>query len=187
MPRNTKRKLVDPAGPDDALAMLTADHKKVQALFAQVERMQDKDEETAKGEIVRQICNELTIHTRIEEEIFYPAVRKAIDDDDLMDEADVEHAGAKDLVEQLKNMQPADDHYDAKVTVLGEQVEHHIKEEQNEMFPKVRKSDLDTVALGAEMADLKLELMEELSLYPDFSKPARSSRMADKHSRRELH
>ena len=86
--------------------------------------------------MVRKICNELTVHAQIEEEIFYPAVRKAIDDGDLMDEALVEHAGAKELISQLEAMDPEDELYDAKVTVLGEQIDHHVKEEEGEMFPR---------------------------------------------------
>jgi hypothetical protein len=96
--------------------------------------------------------------TKVEEEIFYPAVRAAIDDDDLMDEADVEHAGARELIAQLEDMEPGDDHYDAKVTVLGENVDHHVKEEQDEMFPKARKAKLDLAALGAAMLERKREL-----------------------------
>lgn len=94
-------------------------------------------------------------HTQIAEEIFYPAFRMAIDDDDLMDEADVEHAGAKELIAQLVGMEPGDDHYDARVTVLGENIDHHVKEEQDEMFPKAKKAKLDLAALGAQMIKRK--------------------------------
>jgi hypothetical protein len=91
-------------------------------------------------------------------------VRKAIDDDDLMDEADVEHDEVKALIAQLESMQPGDDHYDAKVTVLGENVDHHVKEEEGEMFPKARKADIDGVALGKRMASRKTELKTEMAL-----------------------
>jgi hypothetical protein len=94
---------------------------------------------------------------RVEEEIFYPAVRAVIDDDDLMDEADVEHTEAKELIAQLEGMEPGDDHYDAKVLVLGENIDHHVQEEQNEMFPKVRKAKIDTAALGAQILQRKQE------------------------------
>jgi hypothetical protein len=97
-------------------------------------------------------------HEIPEEEIFYPAVRAAIDDADLMDEADVEHAGAKELIAQLVAMEPGDDHYDAKVTVLGENIDHHVKEEQGEMFPKAKKAKLDLAALGTKILARKKEL-----------------------------
>ena len=141
----------------DAIAMLMADHKKVKSLFDQFKKMKDGSEEE-KAAVVEQICAELTVHAELEEEIFYPAVREKIGDEDLMDEALVEHAGAKDLIAQLENMNPGDDLYDAKVTVLGEQIDHHVKEEEGEMFPKVKKAKVDTTALGAEMASRKEEL-----------------------------
>ena len=147
----------------DAIALLTADHKAVKALFKQFEaltKQDDADEE--KAALVAKICDEITIHAQVEEEIFYPAVREAIEDDDLMDEADVEHASAKDLIAQLEGMSPGDDHYDAKVTVLGEQIDHHVEEEEKEMFAKVKKSGLDLLALGQEMAMRKQELMDTL-------------------------
>lgn len=150
--------------PDDAIAMLTADHKKVKALFKQFANAKEGTGDDEKTAIVRDICNELTIHSTIEEEIFYPAVRKAIDDSDLMDEALVEHAGAKELVAQLKDVSPDDELYDAKVTVLGEQVNHHVKEEEGEMFPKARRAKVDTAALGAKMLRRKLAIMQELGV-----------------------
>ena len=143
----------------DAIALLTEDHKRVQQLFKEFEALGDKAT-SSKRELAEQICNELTIHTAIEEEIFYPAAREAIDDDDLMDEADVEHSAAKDLIAQIQEMDADGSHYDAKVKVLGEEVEHHIGEEQDEMFPKIRKSDLDLKALGAAMAERKAELQQ---------------------------
>jgi hemerythrin superfamily protein len=150
------------AAPEqDAIALLIADHKKVKGLFSQFDKLKD-DRAEEKSTLVAVICNELKIHTAIEEELFYPAVRKAIDDEDLMDEALVEHAGAKDLIAQLENMDAEDDLYDAKVTVLGEQIEHHVKEEEGSMFPKAKKTKLDTVALGAKMLERKKELLEEM-------------------------
>jgi len=138
--------------------MLIADHKKAQKAFKDFEKLKKGGNKRGKSAIVRQTCADLTVHAKIEEEIFYPAVRKAIKDTDLMDEATVEHAGAKDLIAELESMQPGDDLYNAKFTVLGENVNHHIKEEQNEMFPKVRKTKLDLVALGQQMAQRKAEL-----------------------------
>ena len=148
----------------DAIALLTADHKTVKGLFQAFEKIKDqKDSQDEKAELVRRICAELTVHATIEEEIFYPAVREAIDDEDLMDEADVEHASAKELIAQLEAANPGDDQYDAKVTVLGEMIDHHVKEEEGEMFPKARKA-VDVEALGAELAARKAELAGELGL-----------------------
>jgi len=148
----------------DAIAMLMADHKKVKKLFSDFDKLKEKGSDEDKSEIVEQICNELKIHTELEEEIFYPAVRNAIDDGDLMDEALVEHAGAKDLIAQLEDASPDDDLYDAKVTVLGEQIDHHVKEEEGDMFPKAKKAKVDTEALGATMLKRKVTLMAKLGV-----------------------
>lgn len=147
-------------GAMDAILILTEDHKKVKRMFTDFEKLMESedDNEEEKGALVEEICHELTIHTLIEEEIFYPAVRAAIDDDDLMNEADVEHAGARDLIAQLEEMEPGDDYYDAKVTVLGENIDHHVKEEHDDMFPKAKKAKLDLAALGAQMLKRKQEL-----------------------------
>lgn len=148
----------------DAIAMLTADHKKVKKLFSEFAKLKDEGAKEDKTAIVGQICNELKIHTQLEEDIFYPAVRKAIEDPDLMDEALVEHAGAKDMVAQLENANPDDELYHAKVTVLGEQIEHHVKEEEGHMFPQAKKAKVDLHALGATMFKHKSALMEKLGL-----------------------
>lgn len=144
--------------PDDAIALLIADHKKVKDLFEQYDALGDRSKANKK-KVAAQICLELTIHTHLEEEIFYPAVRGPIADEDLMDEALVEHAGAKDLIAQISEMDPGDDLYDAKIKVLSEQIDHHVGEEEDEMFPKVRKTKVDLVALGQRMAERKEELM----------------------------
>ncbi|MGZ8295067.1 MAG: hemerythrin domain-containing protein [Telluria sp.] len=143
---------------NDAIALLTADHKKVKDLFEQFEALSDRSK-VNKKKIADQICMELTVHAQVEEEIFYPAVRKPIKDDDLMDEAVVEHASAKELIAQISEMDPGDDLYDAKVKVLSEQIDHHVEEEEGEMFPKVRKSGVDLAELGEQMAARKEELM----------------------------
>jgi len=145
----------------DAIALLTADHKEVRQLFAQFKGLKEDASNEEKSAIVEQICIALTIHAEIEEEIFYPAVREAIDDSDLMDEALVEHAGAKELIAQLQDMDPEEDLYDAKVTVLGEQIDHHVEEEEGEMFPKAKKAKLDISELGAQMAKQKELLMAQ--------------------------
>ena len=149
----------------DAIVMLTADHKKVKDIFKRFETLKEQDgADEEKAALAQQVCSELKIHAQIEEEIFYPAARAAIDDDDLMDEANVEHTAAKELIAEIEVMEPGDDLYDAKVTVLGEQIDHHATEEEEEMFPKVKKAKLDTAALGLQMYDLKMDLMEEMGL-----------------------
>jgi len=159
---------------DDAIALLTEDHRKVQALFKQFESLKESEgKRDDKAALVQQICTELTLHALVEEEIFYPAVRKAIDDDDLMDEADVEHTSAKALIIELMTGRPGDDHYDAKVTVLGEYINHHVREEEGEMFPKARK-EVDTAALGKKLAARKAQLMEEMAREGDGAKQRRA-------------
>jgi hemerythrin superfamily protein len=141
----------------NAVKLLKADHKEVAALFKKFETSDDPE----KGEIAEQICQMLAVHAQIEEEIFYPAARAGLEEDDadLVDEATVEHASMKDLVSQIESADPADDLFDAKVKVLGEYVTHHVKEEEGELFPKVEKTDLDLEELGTELAERKAELM----------------------------
>ena len=153
--RRSTRKSAAPA-KKDAIALLRADHKKVDDLFKQYDKARS---DSRKQALAQQICQELIVHTTVEEEIFYPAVRGAIKDADLMDEADIEHASAKELIAQLQAGKPGDDHYDAKVTVLGEYIRHHVKEEQNEMFPKAKKTKLDMLALGEQIAERKAQLL----------------------------
>ncbi|MBZ2208353.1 hemerythrin domain-containing protein [Massilia soli] len=141
----------------DAIALLTEDHAKVKAMFEQYEGLGDRAYAT-KQKLAIQICTELTKHATAEEEIFYPAVRAATKEDDLLDEATVEHASAKDLIEQIMSMDSEDELFDAKVKVLGEQIEHHVEEEEGEMFPKARKAGLDLVALGEEIQARKDEI-----------------------------
>lgn len=147
---------------NDAIAMLTADHKKVKKLFKDFEKLKESGGDEDKQEVVSEICTELSIHAQLEEEIFYPAVRRAIDDDDLMDEAIIEHAGAKELIAQLEATNPSEPFYDAKVTVLGEEIDHHVEEEEGDMFVKAKKSKLNLVVLGSQMALRKEALMAEL-------------------------
>jgi len=145
----------------DAITLLMKDHREVEALFKKFEEA--KDDNSEKADIVAQICDALSDHAAIEEEIFYPAAREALSEkgEDLLDEAEVEHASIKSLVEQLEEAEPDDELYDAKVKVLTEYVKHHVKEEEGEMFPKVKKTDLDLGQLGAEMFERKTELMAE--------------------------
>jgi hemerythrin-like domain-containing protein len=142
----------------DAIALLTKDHREVAEMFEQFEQLSDRAK-ASKKRLVDQITTALKLHTQIEEEIFYPAVREASDAlGDSVDEAVVEHAAAKDLIAQLDEMDPDDELYDAKVKVLSEQIEHHVEEEEKEMFPKVKKLGLDLAALGQDMAARKDEL-----------------------------
>ena len=113
-------------------------------------------------QLVSRICMELTVHAQIEEEIFYPAVKQALNDHEIVPEAMVEQATMKDLIAQIEGIEPDGEMYDAKVKVLSEYVKHHVKEEHSEMFPKAKASDLDLVQLGAQMSARKEELMAEI-------------------------
>lgn len=140
----------------EAIALLKADHKLVSMLFEQYETAKSS---TKKKSIVSQICTELTVHAQLEEEIFYPQVRAALKDKELIPEAIVEHATLKELIAQIEDGEPSDDLYDAKVKVLSEYVKHHVKEEQNEIFPKAKASKLDMYALGEQLLQRKEELL----------------------------
>jgi hemerythrin-like domain-containing protein len=147
-----------------ALDLLRADHQRVSMLFREFDSLKGlDDEDERKAELVDDICYELTVHTMLEEEIFYPVLRSAIGNDELMDEADVEHAGARDLISQLEVMYPGDDHFDATVSVLGEEVGHHIEKEEGEMFEAARRAGIDLARLGEQLAARRAELEEDLS------------------------
>ena len=145
------------AKPQDAIAMLRADHKKVSEMFEKYEGLRS---EKQKEELALKICKELTVHAQLEEEIIYPAAREAIDDEDLMDEAVVEHQSAKELIAQIEESSPDEEFFDAKVKVLGEYIKHHVKEEQNEMFPEMKSKGLDLKALGEQLRLRKAELLK---------------------------
>jgi hypothetical protein len=142
----------------DAIVLLKADHRKVEELFEKYENARGK-----KADIAHQICLELTIHTKIEEEIFYPACRKAGIESAIMDEANVEHDGAKALIAELEAGSPDDDFYDAKVKVLSEEIKHHVKEEEQPkgIFAQAKELNLDLADLGQQMAARKEELMAD--------------------------
>ena len=140
----------------DATAILRADHQHVSELFAEYEKAHSP---AKKKELVSQICTELTVHAQIEEEIFYPAVKQALKDRQLVPEATVEHASLKNLVAEVEDVEPDGEMYDAKIKVLSEYVKHHVKEEQNEMFPKAKSSGLDLVALGTMLSERKAQLL----------------------------
>jgi hemerythrin superfamily protein len=155
--RSSARKTATP----DAIKLLKDDHRQVEEWFEQFDK---SNSASKKQKLATQICLALRIHTQIEEEIFYPACREAGVEEDTMDEADVEHNGAKNLIEEIEAGKPGDDHWDAKVTVLGEMIKHHVKEEEQRdgMFAKAKKADLDLDALGEELKARKDELMKQM-------------------------
>jgi hemerythrin superfamily protein len=143
-----------------AVELLKEQHDKVKKAFKEFEKLGREDAE-AQQQLVQRVCEDLKLHTTLEEELFYPAAREAIDDEDILNEAQVEHETAKMLIEQLENMGPEDPNFHATFTVLGEYVVHHVKEEEGEMFPQVKKTDLDLEELGARMRRRMEELMGE--------------------------
>lgn len=162
--RTPARKTAPPSVTTDAIALLKADHAEVKSCFKAYQKLVDADAGAEERQpLAEQICMLLTVHAAIEEEIFYPAAREVLaeEDLDLVDEADVEHASAKELIAQIKAMSPDEDHYDAKVKVLGEYIDHHVKEEQDELFPAVKKAGLDTKAVGEQLFARKDALMAE--------------------------
>ena len=150
----------------DACDLLDADHKAVKKMFKEYEELAGSRARSAaqkKMELARQICHELTVHAQIEEEIFYPALRDALKDTDTLAEAEVEHQSAKDLIAQIEAMPEPDEMFDAKVKVLGEYIDHHVKEERNEIFVKARASrKLDLVSMRETLEMRKEELMAEM-------------------------
>jgi hemerythrin superfamily protein len=150
----------------EAFTLLKSDHREVDALLKQFERAR----RNAKSAIAERICTALTVHAQIEEEIFYPAAREVLRaaDQDLIEEADVEHASLKNLIRQIQGRASSDDSYTAKVTVLGEYTKHHVKEEESELFPKLRKSRFDAKDVGQRLAARKGELMAQ-SGHPESS------------------
>ena len=155
-------------GAKDACDLLDADHKAVKKLFKEYDELSEsraRNTSQRKKELAQQICQELTVHAQVEEEIFYPAIREAIKDTDLIAEASVEHQTAKDLIAQIQGMGEPDEMFDAKVKVLGEYIDHHVKEEKGEIFPKARAArKLDLVAMREEIEARKEELMSEMSV-----------------------
>jgi hemerythrin superfamily protein len=161
MPTTTKR------AEQDACSLLDTDHRNVKKLFKAYEELtKSKAASSAqkKRDLANEICMELTVHAQIEEEIFYPGLREAIKETDLLEEAEVEHASAKDLIAQIQEATDIDDKFDAKVTVLGEYIDHHVKEERTQIFVKARAArGLDLVAMREQLEARKEELMAELT------------------------
>jgi hemerythrin superfamily protein len=144
----------------DAIALLKADHREVEGWFDKFEKTKS---DAKKQKLADQICKALEAHTEIEEEIFYPACREAGVAEDMMDEADVEHNAAKKLIAEIEAGKAGDDHWDAKVHVLGEMISHHVKEEEQRdgMFAKAKKSDLDLDELGEQLQQRKSQLIKQ--------------------------
>jgi len=163
----------------DAIELLKEDHRNVEGIFKQFEKLQEDDTaDESKRALVERACAALTVHTRIEEEIFYPAVRDVLQDEILGEEALVEHSTAKELIASLEALEPGEPFYDATFTVLAEYVKHHVKEEETEMFPQVKKAKLDLHELGAQMKQRKDELEDEdgpIESGPVSERPARDA------------
>jgi len=158
--KSTARRTAASSRQPDGVQLLKADHREVEKLFSQFEKARGDEQ---KLQIARQICMELRIHTQIEEEIFYPTSRDFLKDDEIVNEAVVEHQAAKDLIDEIEAMDdPSDEMFEAKVTVLQEQIEHHVREEEKEYFPQVQKSDMDLKAIGEQMALRKQEIKAQM-------------------------
>jgi hemerythrin superfamily protein len=161
--KGAKRATAQRDGEDDVIAILSEDHRRVDDMFDEYEATKDESDDDAKEERVAAICLALTVHATVEEELFYPAARDALDEEDaeMIDEAEVEHSTVKDLIAELADMTPSDDLYDAKVKVLSEYVRHHVQEEEDQIFPAIRDTDLDLETLGEDVAARREQLMDE--------------------------
>jgi hemerythrin superfamily protein len=164
--------------PRDAIALLKQDHRTVEHLFEEFEGADDVQQQS----IAERVCQLLTVHAQIEEEIFYPPAKEALSDDEedveLVNEANVEHQTAKDLIAKIEGMTSEDENFKATVKVLSEYIKHHVKEEENELFPKLKKTELDLKELGAQLNDRKMTLMQEMGIEPEeepASSPSRKS------------
>ena len=153
--------------PADALELLQREHERVRLLFSELDSLRGiEDEEERQAELVDDICYELTVHSMLEEEIFYPALRAALGENEMLDEAELDHAGTRELITQLEVMYPGDEHFDATVAVLAEEVGHHTAMEESEMFEAARASSLDLVRLAHRLAARRAEL-DNISAPPD--------------------
>jgi hemerythrin-like domain-containing protein len=151
----------------DAISLLTADHDKAKALFAEYQRIRSTGTAAEKFEIAKQVCGDLLIHIAIEEALFYPPVRKSIEEKDLVKEGEEEHEEAKELIRQLGDIDPASPEFDEKMQELFEGINHHIEEEEHEMFPKVRESGLDLEDIGKQLQEAKNDMRSRLGLPPE--------------------
>jgi hemerythrin-like domain-containing protein len=158
-----------------AIELLEADHRKVEALFEEYEAEKEGEEESRRA-IAQRICGELTVHAQVEEELFYPWLRENLDEMEMVEEAQVEHNSAKDLIAQIEAATEVDETFDAKVKVLSEYIKHHVKEEEEEIFPEIADEKEALDELGQEMAARKSELMEEMGLAEEGDMPAKGAR-----------
>lgn len=155
-----------PASPvkHDVIVLLKNDHNEVKKMFKQYDKLVEQGDAKGKLKIANKICAELIAHSTAEEEIFYPGARAATEDDAMINEGIIEHESAKELIAQIQDMDPEDEMYDAKVTVLGEYIVHHVDEEEEEMFPEVRESkELDLRGLAVTFTARKEEILKQLS------------------------
>lgn len=146
--------------PTNGLDLLREDHRRVEALFDRFEALGEKGDKRVKERVARQVSAELLLHARLEESVLYPLCREAMDVDSKIDEAEVEHEGVENLIQKLNDLDADDDQFDATVQVLGEQVEHHVNEEEEELFPAIEASGIDLDALGDELATKRQDLLE---------------------------
>jgi hemerythrin-like domain-containing protein len=163
MARSTSTSDRSTDAPRDAIALLKQDHRTVSALFEEFEKADEEEQST----IAQRVCQLLTVHATIEEELLYPAAKEAFEDEeeeDLVNEAEVEHGSAKELIAKIEGMSNDDEHFKATVKVLGEYIKHHVKEEENELFPQLKKTELDLKELGGRLADRKFALMEQMGI-----------------------
>jgi hemerythrin superfamily protein len=161
MARATSKAASD--APRDAVALLKQDHRTVEQLFDEFEEAEEDQQQA----IAERVCQLLTVHAQIEEEILYPAAKEAFEDEeelDLVNEANVEHQSAKDLIAKIEGMTPEDETFKATVKVLSEYIKHHVKEEEGELFPALKKTELDLKEMGAQLNDRKMTLMQELGI-----------------------
>jgi hemerythrin superfamily protein len=161
----------------DALELLKRDHREVETLFERYQKAADENEKSA---IAERICLMLKVHTRIEEEIFYPAARRRIDDKELINEALVEHQAAKDLIEEIESAEAGDPMAPARMQVLCEQIHHHVQEEENELFPEVQAADIDLMGLGSRLFERKQQILGEMGAEMEDERPAGEPRSFDR-------
>jgi hemerythrin-like domain-containing protein len=148
--------------PRDAIALLKQDHRAVEALFEEFEDA----EESEQSQLATRICQMLTVHAQIEEELLYPQAKEAFgeEDDEMVYEAEIEHGSAKDLIAQIEALTPEDPQFKPLVKVLSEYIKHHVKEEEKELFPSLKETDLDLKEIGSQLAQRKLQLMEQMGI-----------------------
>jgi len=164
MARSTSTSGRSTDAPRDAIALLKQDHRTVSQLFEEFAKADEEEQST----IAQRVCQLLTVHAQIEEELLYPQAKEAFggeeESEDLVSEAEVEHGTAKDLIARIEGMSSDDEHFKATVTVLGEYIKHHVKEEEGELFPQLKKTDLDLKEIGSRLADRKFALMDQLGI-----------------------